>query len=189
MPMPTKDDYELVNKNHDGAIAELIDVVLREHPQGTRENFGKPVYQAAWKLVEACKALETVYNKRITDVMEYRTEIDRRRQIGLTIDPTKAETMFWWADLCDPYGIADQKFHIGQVGREHFARNAGAKNDEWVHFGDLPEATGRALWERDQHKLVFPYGLHPGDDLINYPPEEKRPEVSAETQLPKPAEP
>lgn len=171
MPMPTKDDYDLVNKNQDEAIAELIDVVLREHPQGTRGDFSKSVYQAAWKLVEACTALKTVYNKRITDVMEYHAEIDRRRQIGLTIDPTSAETTSWWADIGDPYDIADRQFHIGQVGREHFARNAGAKNDEWVHFDDLPEATCKTLWERDCRKLVFPYGLHPDDDLINYPPD------------------
>ncbi len=28
----------------------------------------------------------------------------------------------------------------------------------------------KALWERDKQKLMFPYGLHPDDDVINYPP-------------------
>jgi len=31
----------------------------------------------------------------------------------------------------------------------NFARNPGASNRDWVHFDDLPEATRKALWERD----------------------------------------
>ena len=53
---------------------------------------------------------------------------------------------------------------------KQFARNPGASNNDWVDFNDLPEATRKALWERDGRKLRFPYGLHPDDDLINYPP-------------------
>jgi hypothetical protein len=41
---------------------------------------------------------------------------------------------------------------------------------EWVDINDLPEPTRKALWERDGRKLVFPYGLHPDDDVINRPP-------------------
>jgi hypothetical protein len=168
MPMPTEDDYKLVNKNHDDAIAELADAVLREHPEGRPTRYSDLVYKATWKVAEACKALEAVYNYRLTDIDEYKAEVQRRRQIGLTIDPASAETMFWWADINDPYDILDpEKYHEGQVGREHFARNPGG---DWVGFNDLPEATRKALWERDGHKLVFPYGLHPGYDLINYPP-------------------
>ncbi len=47
MPMPTEDDYELVNKNQDAAIAELVDAVVgREVP---RAPYGELVYEAAWK--------------------------------------------------------------------------------------------------------------------------------------------
>jgi hypothetical protein len=171
MPMPTSDDYKLVNKNQDDAIAELVDAVLREPQEGQRTKYSKPVYEAALKLVEACKALDAVYDYRLTDIDEYKAEVERRRQIGLTIDPATAETTFWFADICDPYCILDrEKYHEGQSGREYFARNPGASNYDWVDFFDLPEATRKALWERDERKLVFPYGLNPGDDLINYPP-------------------
>jgi hypothetical protein len=98
---------------------------------------------------------------------EYKIELEGRRQIGLTIDPATAETTFWWADMNDPYDILDERHHEGQSGREYFARNPGG---EWVHFEDLPEATHKALWQRDRRKLVFPSGLHPGDDIINKPP-------------------
>jgi hypothetical protein len=61
MPMPTEDDYKLVNKNQDDAIAELADAVLREHPEGRPARYNGPVYKAAWKVTEACQALKTVY--------------------------------------------------------------------------------------------------------------------------------
>ena len=174
MPMPTEDDYKLVNKNQDDAIAELVDVVLREHPEGRPTRYNGAIYQAAWKVTEACQALKTVYDYRLTDIDEYNAEVERRRQIGLTIDPATAETTFWWADHNDPYCILDREmYHEGQSGREQFARNPGASNYDWVDFYDLPEATRKALWERDRHKLVFPYGLHPDDDLINYPPADR----------------
>ena len=96
--------------------------------------------------------------------------MERRRQIGLTIDPATAETTFWWTDVIDPYDILDPKHHAGSAGRTRFARNPGASNGDWVDFNDLPEATRKALWERDGRKLSFPYGLSPGDDVINYPP-------------------
>ena len=101
------------------------------------------------------------------DLEEYRIEIERLRQIELTIDRATAETMFWWADMNDPYDILDERYHEGRSGREYFARNLGG---EWVLFEDLPEATGKAVWERDKRKLVFPYGLHPGDDIMNKTP-------------------
>ena len=168
MPLPTDEDYKLVNKNQDDAIAELVDAVVgREVP---RAPYGELVYKAALKLVDACKALDAVYHYRLTDIDEYEAEVERRRQIGLTIDPDTAETTFWWADISDPYCILDrEKYHEGCVGREQFARNPGASNNDWVDFHDLPDATRTALWERDQRKLVFPYGLHPDDDIINTP--------------------
>ena len=171
MPMPTNDDYSRVNKNQDDAIANLVDLVLGEHQESPPKRYSDLVYKAAWKVAESCKELDAIYNYRITDLDEYKAERERRRQIGLTIDPATAETMFWWADVNDPYCILDEnKYHEGCVGREHFARHPGAASHDWVDFYDLPETTRKALWERDGRKLVFPYGLHPGDDIINYPP-------------------
>jgi hypothetical protein len=46
-------------------------------------------------------------------------------------------------------------------------RNLGG---DWVDVNDLPEPTRKALSKRDERKLVFPYGLHPDDDVINHPP-------------------
>jgi hypothetical protein len=110
---------------------------------------------------------EDILIKDEADLKEYKIELEHRRQVGLTIDPATAETTFWWADMNDPYHILDEKYHEGQSGREYFARNPGGV---WVDFNDLPEATRKALWQRDGHKLMFPYGLNPGDDIINKPP-------------------
>lgn len=98
---------------------------------------------------------------------QYTEDCERLRKIGETIDPATAETTFWFADMNDPYCVLHPSLHEGQVGREHFARNPGG---EWVHFRDLPKATRKALWARDQRKLTFPYGLHPDHDIINKPP-------------------
>jgi hypothetical protein len=168
MSMPSEDDHKVDNKNRDDAIAELVDAVLceRQKVPGARER----VYHATRKLLTACKALEAVCNHTFTDLDESRAEVERRRQIGMTIDPATAETTFWWADVFDHYHILDKSHHGGQIGREQFARHPGASNNDWVDFNDLPEATHKALWERDEHKLLFPYGLHPDDDVINYPP-------------------
>jgi hypothetical protein len=76
------------------------------------------------------------------DLKEYKIELERRRQIGLTIDPTTAENDIWWSDIYDPYHVLGEKHHLGGTGREQFARNPGG---EWVHFYDLPEATREVL--------------------------------------------
>jgi hypothetical protein len=132
-------------------------------------------------------AIENAFQTQVVRVIpddvatEYRAEIERRRQIGVTIDPAIAETIFWYVDISDPYCILDPVFHLGQVGREHFARNPGG---DWVHFNDLPEATGKALWERDGRKLVFPHGLHPDDDVINHPPADGSRQGPSKTDAP-----
>ena len=112
----------------------------------------------------------------MTDCMtldEYEVELERRRQIGLTIDSATAETTFWWADGGDPYYLLGERYHWDSIGRERFARNPGGGGD-WVNFADLPEATRTAIWERDGRKLMFPYGLFVRDeddlDSINRPP-------------------
>ena len=156
-PMPTEGNYELVNKNPDDAIAELVDAVLGERREVRPARHGELVYQVAWKVAEACKALNAVYNYRLTDIEEYKAEVERRRQIGLTIDPATAETMFWWADIHDPYDILDPR----SIMKDSPAGST---------LLEILTGTGLISTTCDGHKLVFPYGLHPGDDLINYPP-------------------
>src|SRR6476659_10892268 len=95
-------------------------------------------------------------------------ERERLRQIGLTIDPAIAETMFWYADVSDPYDILDQQIYNEDCyGRVRAARNPGGK---WVAFEDLPEATCEALWQRDGRKLVFPYGVGFDYVMVQKPP-------------------
>jgi hypothetical protein len=170
MTLPTEDDCKLADKNLDDAIANLLGAAPPGIDDKKEGRFSERFYELVWKLVEAGNAVKTVYNYKITDIEEYKAEIERRRQIGLTIDPAVAETMFWWADGGDPYHILDEKYHYGCIGREQFARHPGASNSDWVNFDELPEATREALWKRDGRKLSFPYGLNPEDDVINYPP-------------------
>jgi hypothetical protein len=81
-----------------------------------------------------------------------------RNEEALKIDPTTAEVEWTYAQTLDPYGVyPDLPEEHRQVGREYFARSPGS--DIWVWFGDLPEATKHALWERHKSKLAFPAGL------------------------------
>ena len=102
-------------------------------------------------LAEAVQAWHAVSLDRVTDLAEYEAELARRRQIGLTIDPANAETTVRVVDWSDPYDFLDESCHVGRWVREYFARNPGG---DWVHFGDLPNATNDALWERDGRILV-----------------------------------
>jgi hypothetical protein len=149
-----KEDHWLVEKNLDDAITGLVGaIVSQDVPCGP---YSGHVYEAARNLVEGYQAGQAVQNCRITDLDEYEAERERLRQIGLTIDPAIAETMFWYADEGDPYDILDEEYHENCYGRVRAARNPGRK---WVVFHDLPEATYEALWKRDGRKLVFPYGV------------------------------
>jgi hypothetical protein len=48
----------------------------------------------------------------------------------------------------------EERHHpIRSGARDSFARNPGG---EWVNFGDLPEATRKALLERDECKQAAP---------------------------------
>jgi hypothetical protein len=82
---------------------------------------------------------------------EHEVEVERRRQIGLTIDPTTAETRTSREYVGDPYDILGPEYHQPEIDgtspliRHCFARNPGASNDDWVNFDDLPEATRKAL--------------------------------------------
>jgi len=81
-----------------------------------------------------------------------------RKEAGLKIDPETAEVDWIYAQTLDPYGVyPDPPEEYQQVGREYFARFPGS--DIWVNFGDLPEATRDALWEKHKRKLAFPAGL------------------------------
>jgi hypothetical protein len=60
--------------------------------------------------------------------------------------------------MLDPYGVErDLPQECHQVGREYFA--CGKGSDVWVWFGDLPDVTRSALWEKHESELAFPAGL------------------------------
>jgi hypothetical protein len=129
-----KDNHWLVDKNFDDTITALVYALAGQKVR--RGPYTEHVYKAVVKFVEAYRAGQEMENCRMTDFDEYKAEVERRRQIGLTIDPATAETMFWHADMNDPYDILDDEYHEGQYGREHFARHPGGV---WVDFNDLPK--------------------------------------------------
>jgi hypothetical protein len=80
------------------------------------------------------------------------------KEAGRHIDPTTAEVDWKYGPILDPYGIGQEIPEEGRcIGRLYFARAPGS--DIWVWFGDLLEATSKALWERHKQKLAFPAGL------------------------------
>ena len=160
----TKSNFMFADKRLNTAIKQLARAIRRTDAARKDLYYRKNVYTFVWELVEAAMDWEDVHK---LGNAEYHAEIERRRKIGLTIDPARAETTFWWADVFDPYWLRPRKYHGRCVGREEFARNPGT--EEWVNFADLPEKTRDELWQRDGRKLTFPYGLDPDDDIINYP--------------------
>ena len=88
-----------------------------------------------------------------------------RKQEGLRIDPATAEVDWCYAQVVDPYDVYPELHDEWDcVGRAYFARRPGS--DVWVVFGDLPEKTRDALWERHKSKLAFPAGLDPRDESM-----------------------
>jgi hypothetical protein len=74
-----------------------------------------------------------------------------RRAVGLNIDPETAEVEWIYAQTLDPYGdYPDLPEEHQQVGREYFARSPGS--EVWIEFGDLPQTTREALWEKRKIK-------------------------------------
>jgi hypothetical protein len=74
-----------------------------------------------------------------------------RKEEGLKINPETAEVMWTYAQTLDPYGVdPDLPEELQQVGREDFARSP--ESNIWIHFGDLPEETRNALWQRHKRK-------------------------------------
>jgi hypothetical protein len=81
-----------------------------------------------------------------------------RKEAGPKIDPETAEVFCDYTEVGDPYCVhPDFPEEHSCVGREYFARSPGS--DIWVWFGDLPDATASALWEKHRSKLAFPAGL------------------------------
>ena len=77
-----------------------------------------------------------------------------RKEAGLQIDPENAEVYWCYALTVDPYAVYPElPEEYRQVGREYFARSP--ESDIWVNFGDLPETTRIALWEKYKSKLAF----------------------------------
>ena len=136
MPIRTKDDHKL--KTYEDDVATLVDAVA-----------AKDVHRICWAAAYLSESANAICK---IDIAEYEAEIERRRQIGLTIDPATAETMFDWVDENDPYGILEEQYQAKVMRREYFVRNPGASND-WVHFHDLPKATRKALWARDERLM------------------------------------
>jgi hypothetical protein len=81
-----------------------------------------------------------------------------REAAGLHIDPETAEVPWEYSQVMDPYGVCPEiPEERDCVGRAYFARSPGLP--VWIHFGDLPQATQDALWEKHKSQLAFPAGL------------------------------
>ena len=76
-----------------------------------------------------------------------------RREAALQIDPETAEVMWKHANIADPYGIYPD-CPEECIGRVYFARPSGS--DVWVCFADLPQATVKALREKQKLRQAFP---------------------------------
>jgi hypothetical protein len=75
-----------------------------------------------------------------------------RREAALQIDPETAEVMWKHANIADPYGVYPDCQEC--TGRVYFARPSGS--DVWVCFDDLPDATVKALREKQELRRAFP---------------------------------
>ena len=82
-----------------------------------------------------------------------------RKEAALKIDPETAEVFWEHGQVLDPYGVYDLTDEVDCIGRNYFARSPGS--DIWVWFGDLPDTTRDALWEKHKSRLAFPAGLIP----------------------------
>ena len=78
-----------------------------------------------------------------------------RKEAAAKIDAETAEVHWEFGSVTDPYGVygdtVDQEGCV--VGRNCFARSP--ESDVWVWFGDLPEKTRDALWERHKSLVAF----------------------------------
>jgi hypothetical protein len=85
----------------------------------------------------------------VADQMTVEQWLAIRKEAGLQIDPDTAEVEWSYALTLDPYGVHPElPEEYQQVGREYFARSPGS--DLWVSFDDLPDATRKALWGKQE---------------------------------------
>lgn len=89
--------------------------------------------QQTFKIAEA---LEELFTWIATALEKEKSEDERLRQVGLTIDPATAETRWVHVRI------------YGSIMRADYARSPGG---EWVRFDDLPEATREALTTRNEY--------------------------------------
>ena len=134
MPIRTKDDRKL--ETYEDDVARIVDAVAT-----------KDVHFICWAAQYLSKSADAICK---IDIAEYEAEIERRRQIGLTIDPATAETVFDWVDENDPYGVLEEQYQSKVPRREYFAVHPDGTR---VHFHDLPKATRKALWARDERLM------------------------------------
>ena len=115
---------------------------------------------------EEGKYLKSAHNKKLT-LREYNAELERRRQIGsrltLLLPRPRSGGRMTLTPITSSMNIITQDASVGSDLPAIPAANGFTS-------GDLPEATCKALWKRDGRKFVFPYGLHPDDDVVNCPP-------------------
>ena len=81
-----------------------------------------------------------------------------RREAGLRNDPETAATMWYWAELFDPYrdGL-DIPEDCQQIGRTYLARSPDS--DIWVCYRDLPAETRDRLRALDRQERASPAGI------------------------------
>jgi hypothetical protein len=78
--------------------------------------------------------------------MSVRRFLANRKAAALKIDPATAKVSWTWAQVLDPYGILRLSLEEDCVGRIYYAISPDSGMRVW--FGDLPDATRKALWER-----------------------------------------
>jgi hypothetical protein len=101
---------------------------------------------------------ETIMTEHNTAVATIEEFLAIRKEAGLKIDPETAQVRWNYAQVCDPYGIDPSlPAEWDCVGREYFARSPNS--EVWVWFGDLPETTRDALWQKHKRQLAFPAEL------------------------------
>jgi hypothetical protein len=75
-----------------------------------------------------------------------------RKEAAVKIDPETAEVCWTYTNICDPYGVyPDVEVCVAKV---FFARPSGS--DVWVTFNDLPDATIRALEDKQAARRASP---------------------------------
>ena len=85
-------------------------------------------------------------------VAEIETFLAERKAEALRIDPATCEVDSWHVQVLDPYGLLDVPEEARCIGRDIFVRNPGGG---WVWFGDLPEATLKAVRARLEKENDF----------------------------------